>query len=208
MSKIINRISLRPILIGLLLSLVYPLTAQADVSWVVHGRGFGHGVGMSAYGAYGYAKQGKGYRFILGHYYRGTTIGTLTEPHLVRVLLEISSGDVGFSGATSACGTALDPAREYQAHRVARTVKLRSSAGKPLADGGGRLRAAGASTRGAATRPTATAARCGCARAAARRSPTAGGGCGRPGAARSQSPAMGPTAARWRRCRPKARRAR
>ncbi len=43
------------------------------VSWVVHGRGFGHGVGMSAYGAYGYALHGKGYRFILGHYYTGTT---------------------------------------------------------------------------------------------------------------------------------------
>ena len=32
---------------------------------------------MSQYGAYGYAKHGKGYRFILGHYYTGTTIGTL-----------------------------------------------------------------------------------------------------------------------------------
>ncbi len=118
--------------------------ANAAVSWVVHGRGFGHGVGMSAYGAYGYALHGKGYRFILGHYYSGTTIGTLPTPRVVRVLLDSSGGDVGFRAATSACGKALDPARSYQAHRDGDAVKLRSSAGKPLADCGPKLRAAGA----------------------------------------------------------------
>jgi stage II sporulation protein D len=60
------------------------------------------------------------------------------------VLLEISSGDVGFSAATSACGQRLDPQRSYEAHRVGGSVKLRSSAGKPLADCGPTLRAAGA----------------------------------------------------------------
>jgi stage II sporulation protein D len=150
MSKTINRtisskalVAIAATLAGLLLSSVYPLASQASVSWIVHGRGFGHGVGMSAYGAYGYARHGKGYRFILGHYYRGTTIGTLTKPRVVRVLLDISSGDVEFSGATSACGQQLDPGRSYEAHRVARSVKLRSSGGKPLANCGRRLRAAG-----------------------------------------------------------------
>jgi stage II sporulation protein D len=123
-----------------------PASAQASVSWVVHGRGFGHGVGMSAYGAYGYAEHGKGYRFILGHYYSGTTIGTLTRTRVVRVLLDISSDDVGFSGATSACGETLDPKRSYGAHRVARSVLLRSSGGKRLANCGPKLRAAGAGT--------------------------------------------------------------
>ena len=33
---------------------------QAKVTWVVKGGGFGHGVGLSQYGAYGYAKHGKG----------------------------------------------------------------------------------------------------------------------------------------------------
>jgi len=117
--------------------------ANAAVSWVVHGRGFGHGVGMSAYGAYGYALQGKGYRFILGHYYSGTTIGTIEGPRVVRVLLDISGEDVSFSGATSACGQALDPGRSYEAHRDGNSVKLRSSAGKPLAGCGRTLRAAG-----------------------------------------------------------------
>jgi stage II sporulation protein D len=121
-------------------------SADASVNWVVHGRGFGHGVGMSAYGAYGYALHGKGYRFILGHYYSGTTIGTLPGPRVVRVLLDISSGDVGFSQATSACGQTLDPGRDYEAHRVGNSVRLRSSGGKPLANCGGKLRAAGAGT--------------------------------------------------------------
>ncbi len=124
-------------------SLAAPAVATAAVDWVVHGRGFGHGVGMSAYGAYGYAKHGKGYPFILAHYYSGTTIGTLPAPRTVRVLLDISNTDVGFSGATSACGQALDPRRSYDAHRVARSVQLRAADGKPLANCGRRLRAAG-----------------------------------------------------------------
>jgi stage II sporulation protein D len=118
-------------------------SAQAGVSWLVKGHGFGHGVGMSQYGAYGYAKHGKGYRFILGHYYRGTTIGQVGGVRIVRVLLDIAGGDVGFSGATSACGQALDPARGYEAHRDGSGVKLRNSAGVPLASCGRRLRAAG-----------------------------------------------------------------
>lgn len=120
--------------------------AEAAVTWVVHGRGFGHGVGMSAYGAYGYAQRGKSYRFILGHYYSGTTVGKLGGPRIVRVLLDVSPGDVGFSGATSACGRALDPGRAYEAHRVGRSVKLRTAAGKPLAGCGRKLRAAGRGT--------------------------------------------------------------
>src|SRR5882757_10552841 len=102
--------------------------ASAAVKWVVHGRGFGHGVGMSAYGAYGYAKHGAGYEAILGHYYPGTSLGTLEGPRIVRVLLGTESGDVGFSGATGACGVQLEPGRSYEAHRVGGTVRLRSSA--------------------------------------------------------------------------------
>jgi len=120
--------------------------ADAAVKWIVHGRGFGHGVGMSAYGAYGYALQGAGYKAILGHYYPGTTLGTLEAPQVVRVLLGTAPGDVGFSGATGACRTQLDPTRSYQAHRVGDTVRLRTSGGKPLANCGKTLRAAGPGT--------------------------------------------------------------
>ena len=117
--------------------------ASASVKWVVRGHGFGHGVGVSQYGAYGYALHGKDYQFILAHYYQGSTIGQVSRASVVRVLLTISSGDVGFSAATSACGIALNPAQSYEAHREGARVRLRSAAGKPLADCGGKLRAAG-----------------------------------------------------------------
>jgi stage II sporulation protein D len=138
MSKIVIKF-----LAVLLLASLYPVAAQASVSWIVHGRGFGHGVGMSAYGAYGFAKHGKGYRFILGHYYTGTSLGTVQGTRVVRVLLGIEPGDVEFSGATSACGQRLDPGRGYEAHRSGNSVKLRSSGGKRLANCGRKLRAAG-----------------------------------------------------------------
>jgi stage II sporulation protein D len=127
----------------LFISLLLAPSAEASVSWVVRGHGFGHGVGMSQYGAYGYAKQGKSYPFILGHYYSGATLGSLNGPRIVRVLVDISGGDVAFSGATSACGKRLDGSRSYQAHRAGASLKLRSSAGKPLADCGSKLRASG-----------------------------------------------------------------
>jgi stage II sporulation protein D len=120
-----------------------PGTARAGVSWVVRGHGFGHGVGMSQYGAYGYAEHGKDYRFILGHYYRGTKLGMLPGARIVRVLVGIAAGDIGFSGATSACGRRLDSGRDYEGHRSGARVKLRTSQGRPLADCGRKLRAAG-----------------------------------------------------------------
>ncbi|HTT96233.1 MAG TPA: SpoIID/LytB domain-containing protein [Solirubrobacterales bacterium] len=119
-------------------------SARAQVNWVVHGHGFGHGVGMSAYGAYGYALHGKGYKFILGHYYPGTALGQISGPNVVRVLLDSTAGDVTFSEATSACRTKLEPTRMYEAHRLGKTVVLRTSGGKPLARCGATLRAAGA----------------------------------------------------------------
>ncbi len=131
-------------LTALLLFLLLAPPAQAGVGWTVVGHGFGHGVGMSQYGAYGFANHGKSYGFILGHYYSGTTIGKLGGPRIVRVLLDVSGGDVDFSGATSACGKALNADRSYAAHRAGPSVRLRSSAGRPIADCGRKLRAAGA----------------------------------------------------------------
>jgi stage II sporulation protein D len=139
----ISRLKIPIGLLALIASLAIAPVASAQVSWVVNGRGFGHGVGMSAYGAYGFAKHGKDYRFILGHYYTGTRIGKVQKPGQIRVLLGSSSGDVEFSGATTACRTGLDPKRRYEAHRAGNSVRLRSSGGRLLARCGKRLRAAG-----------------------------------------------------------------
>ena len=51
-----------------------------------YGRGYGHGVGFSQYGAYGRASAGQDYQTILAHYYQGTTLGTTTNAQ-VRVLV-------------------------------------------------------------------------------------------------------------------------
>jgi len=53
---------------------------------VFTGHGWGHGVGMSQYGAYGYAQHGWTAEQILAHYYPGTTPGT-APVSVVRVLL-------------------------------------------------------------------------------------------------------------------------
>lgn len=54
---------------------------------VVHvlGRGWGHGAGMSQWGAHGLAQQGASFADILTHYYRGTSVGTTPIPQSVRV---------------------------------------------------------------------------------------------------------------------------
>lgn len=41
---------------------------------IIKTRGYGHGVGMSQYGAYGMAKKGYNYKEILNHYYEGTKL--------------------------------------------------------------------------------------------------------------------------------------
>jgi stage II sporulation protein D len=63
-----------------------PPSAYGEAVFVVSGRGWGHGVGMSQYGAYGQALAGRTYDQILGHYYSGTTIGRAGRKE-VRVLL-------------------------------------------------------------------------------------------------------------------------
>ncbi len=133
-------------LCALVCALLLAASAEAAVTWIVKGRGFGHGVGMSQYGAYGFAKHGKGHRFILRHYYAGTTLAKLGSLRIVRVLVDISGGDVSFSGAHSGCGMALDPDRVYAAHRVGSSVRLRGSRGRTLANCGSGLRAAGGGT--------------------------------------------------------------
>jgi SpoIID/LytB domain protein len=54
--------------------------------FVITGRGWGHGVGMSQWGANGFARHGMTYDRILTHYYRGTTLDHAPVAK-VRVLL-------------------------------------------------------------------------------------------------------------------------
>lgn len=76
----------RLLLLAAAAALGLPAAAEAGTTFLFTGRGWGHGIGMSQYGAYGYAQQGWGYERILGHYYPGTHLGSVPA-RAVRVLV-------------------------------------------------------------------------------------------------------------------------
>jgi stage II sporulation protein D len=88
-------------------------TARAGTALIVTGHGWGHGVGMSQWGAYGYALHGWKYRRILAHYYPGTKMSSVGELR-VRVLLAQSA-----SAVTVGCAT---PMRVTDGRRLTRTL--------------------------------------------------------------------------------------
>ncbi len=120
---------------ALALALAAGVAGSADAAsrLVVRGAGFGHGVGMSQYGALGFAERGRDHAFILGHYYAGTQLGKLGGASSVRVLLRTAS-QARFSGASAvAGGRSLDPAQTYVAvPALGGAVALRSSGGRDL----------------------------------------------------------------------------
>jgi stage II sporulation protein D len=62
-----------PLLLTPLLALA--LAAPASAAIRIDGRGWGHGIGLSQYGAYGYAlDEARGHAWILQHYYPGTAL--------------------------------------------------------------------------------------------------------------------------------------
>jgi SpoIID/LytB domain protein len=64
----------------------------ASGSYLVTGRGYGHGIGMSQWGAYQAASTGTKWAAILGSYYPGTTAST-TSTGTIRARIE---GDTGY----------------------------------------------------------------------------------------------------------------
>ena len=95
-------------------------TARAATTLIVSGHGWGHGVGMSQWGAYGYALHGWGYKRILFHYYPGTSLEKRGEPN-VRVLLV-----QGASGARIGCATQITAydGRRFTRHLPAKTYAV------------------------------------------------------------------------------------
>jgi stage II sporulation protein D len=85
----------RTLVLASLLLLVSGSAARAHVAdsaplgsatFIITGHGWGHGVGLSQYGAYGYAQKGFGYAKIVLHYFSGTELGAAPVSR-VRVLL-------------------------------------------------------------------------------------------------------------------------
>ena len=73
-----------------------PPTIRTQPTFFITGHGWGHGLGMGQYGAYGYAQHGWTYDRIIKHYYTGTTIGQAPVSR-VRVLLVDSAKQVMIS---------------------------------------------------------------------------------------------------------------
>jgi stage II sporulation protein D len=89
------------------------LTSTAPSVLAFTGHGWGHGLGMSQWGAYGYAKHGWTYDRILGHYYPATILGPAPVA-TVRVLLAQEtkatlSSDGPWTVTAGGAKTRLDP---------------------------------------------------------------------------------------------------
>jgi stage II sporulation protein D len=112
---------------------LWPACAGAS-TLVIGGAGWGHGVGMSQYGALGYAEHGAGYQAILAHYYAGTTLGRAPANAIVRVLAGAKVARIPLEryvrGVVSAEMPAGWPAQALEAQAIAsRTYALTAHAG-------------------------------------------------------------------------------
>jgi stage II sporulation protein D len=130
---------------GLVLALV-PLSALAGserarasstLAWspatlVFSGHGWGHGVGLSQYGAYGYAKHGYTYDQMIAHYYPGTDLESGASK-TIRVLLASGASNLTIS---SAAPFSVEDASGSSYDLAALSLKLTSSLKVELADGG------------------------------------------------------------------------
>jgi stage II sporulation protein D len=113
--------------------------AGATTLFTLTGHGWGHGIGMSQYGALGYAQHRWDHERILTHYYTGTSIGLLARGTTERVLLTDGRPSIHVSFTSTArarddAGTTKSlPAGSYRVDRGTSAGKLRlwsNSAGR------------------------------------------------------------------------------
>src|SRR3712207_1037639 len=79
------------VLVGLLFvaeTLGVAPSAQGATAVKVCGSGYGHGVGLAQYGAYGRAQAGQNYAKIVRAYYQGVNLHRYLDNPFVRVLLK------------------------------------------------------------------------------------------------------------------------
>lgn len=80
------RTALAVILVAAVAALMAPTAAYGAAQFTFFGSGWGHGIGMSQWGAYGLANKGWGPNRILTHFYSGTKLATdPTAPLSLRV---------------------------------------------------------------------------------------------------------------------------
>jgi SpoIID/LytB domain protein len=121
-----RRLALSAAIVGLGLATLGPASAALgrDGPTIVgipptttfYGRGYGHGVGLSQYGARGRAIAGQTAAQILAHYYQGTTLGHREPASLVRVLILNA-----FAASSSAPLTIVGRASSWTIDGIAKT---------------------------------------------------------------------------------------
>jgi SpoIID/LytB domain protein len=144
-----------------------PAAAQRSIT--IEGGGWGHGVGMSQYGAKGQAEANRSYTEILQHYYQGVSVPNVGNPARwsdVRVLLDQHNGALevvprGTVSVRNASGNQIGSAPansviSFQRSGSSTTVRINGASlsnpgSRPYVDLGGTravLRRAGAGTIG------------------------------------------------------------
>jgi stage II sporulation protein D len=128
-----------------------PGTARGGTTFTFYGSGWGHGIGLSQWGAQGLATKGWGPGKIVKHYYRGTTVAQKTPPadrfrigilqYRDEVTLHAERGDFRLELSS---GRVLSRVREGGTRRVLirrapdgkDIYKIRNGAGQLVASGG------------------------------------------------------------------------
>jgi stage II sporulation protein D len=131
-----------------------PALVWSPATLVFTGHGWGHGVGLSQYGSYGYAQHGYTYDQMIAHYYPGTDLESGTS-RTIRVLLASASSltissEAQFS-VTDSAGSI------YQLPQL--SLKLTPSLEVDLGDGSGPAPLSGPLTFTASSSPLTYAGR-------------------------------------------------
>ena len=119
--------------IALVVALACAATARPAATFVLKGKGWGHGLGLGQYGTQGYARDGgRDYRWILDHYYTGTTLGAAGVGR-VRVLVASGASRVTVGSAASFSVTDAN-GRTYNlnagTHTIRANLQVRSANGQ------------------------------------------------------------------------------
>ena len=117
------------VLVGLLAALAAalalvcapPAGATATTTMVMEGRGWGHGIGMSQYGADGYALHHWKYPAIIEHYYTGVKLGRVANVP-IRVLLRSGTASATVTDAARFNATWTASGKVRTAHLAARAT--------------------------------------------------------------------------------------
>ena len=152
-----------------------------ETFFTFRGGGFGHGVGLPQYGAYGAARAGWDAPRILGYFYRGTQLASVQKGGAVRVSVLSGRPAITVTSATAwqvvdesptpNVARALAPGTSYRLTPAGSGVAISTADGAPLAKFPGNVRLQtvapdgvvriGANTYRGATRIVATAGRLG-----------------------------------------------